>query len=81
MLTPNQEQWLHNSSGLVLEILVLHFLWVFRLLLGVDVLRHLPHLQDVVLRHRRAHPVVVRVPAKNRNTEDEEEARKIRGGR
>ena len=34
------------------------------LLVGVDVLRHRPHLQDVVLRHRRDHPRVVGVPRK-----------------
>ena len=46
------------SSFAVLELRC----WCLRLLVIVDVLRHLPDLHDVVLRHRADHPGVIRVP-------------------
>lgn len=39
-------------------------IWVFII---VDVLSHLPHLQDVVLRHTAYHPGLIRVPGKVRD--------------
>lgn len=60
-----QDQPPASVACLVLEVLVFDLIGVLLVLrlLRVDVLRHLPHLQDVVLRHRRADPVVVHVPA------------------
>ena len=52
---------------LVLEVLILNFVRVVIFdLLGINIFGHLPHLQDVILRHRRAYPVIVWVPTGSR---------------
>lgn len=55
---------LNYNKKSVLKILVFHLFGVIILgFLEVDILRHLPNLKDIILRHRRANPIVIDVPA------------------
>ena len=68
----------HCSRSVLCFEIVGRSVWIFII---VDVLSHLPHLQDVVFRHTADHPGLVRVPGKVRDLGCVSTMNKLKRGR